>query len=261
MAPHNLPGSKAAASFGFRTIQEQVFELLHEWIMDGSLKPGLRLQMRDLASGFDTSVIPIREALRRLEGTGLVTQEPHRGYKVADLALSSLHDYYNVRAIVEVEAVRQGAELIDERGVQELHRLLQALEAAAEDNDIPAVLGLDEDFIEVIYESVQNRALSNVIHGLWNRVQPYKLLFTSMESGTGAHFVVEDNRELLAACESHDGTRAAEVLKASLQKAHMKLTALLEQHEEKMKSSVADETSSESLAELCKRLIAARAEN
>ncbi|WP_314326147.1 GntR family transcriptional regulator [Paenarthrobacter ilicis] len=258
MAAQNRRGSKTTSSLGFRTIQEQVFEMLHEWILDGSLKPGLRLQMRDLASGFEMSTIPIREALRRLEGTGLVTQEPHRGYKVADLAVADLHDYYNVRAILEVEAVRQGATVIDDKGLQELRRILADLNAAVEDNDIPAVLAFDEDFIAVILAAVQNAALSDLVHGLWDRVQPYKLLFTSIEHGLGAHFVIEDNRELLAACEARDGSRAAEVLKASLQKAHMRLTALLELHEEKTEPTVA-ETPDESLAALCKRLIAARA--
>lgn len=256
MAAHNRRAGRSGSSpLGYRTMQGGAFELLRDWILDGSLKPGQKLPIRDLARGLQLSTMPIREALVRLEATGFVTQEPHRGYKVADLAVRDLHDYYNVRAIVEVEAARQGAAVIDEDGVRELRRVIDALDMAVHSNDIPAVLALDEDFLAVIYAAVRNRALVDLIHGMWDRVRPYKLLFTSIEHGMGANFVIDDDRELLAACESHDGTRAAKVLAASLKKAHIRLTALLELHEHARTVAGADGANDdESLASLCRRL-------
>jgi DNA-binding GntR family transcriptional regulator len=55
------------------------------------------------------STMPVREALVRLEESGLVTQEPHKGAVVSRLSLDDLIDYYNLRRIIEPPSCRSSS--------------------------------------------------------------------------------------------------------------------------------------------------------
>ena len=76
-------------------------ELLQDWILDGSLPPGQRLPVRDVARGLGISTMPVREALVRLEAAGLVSQQKHRGAVVSRLSVDDLKDFYGLRQLLE----------------------------------------------------------------------------------------------------------------------------------------------------------------
>ena len=60
-------------------VADKVFTAIHEAIMSGELPAGARLRVRDLALQVGTSVMPVREAIRRLEEAGLAERVPHKG--------------------------------------------------------------------------------------------------------------------------------------------------------------------------------------
>ena len=86
--------------------------MIHEAIMSGDLPAGSRLKVRDLAAQVGTSVLPVREAIRRLEEAGLAERSPHKGAVVKGLTLEELVHVYDVRRLLEVAAARSGAERI-----------------------------------------------------------------------------------------------------------------------------------------------------
>ena len=65
---------------------ESLLDAMREAILTGRYAPGTRLVQDDLAAAFGVSRIPLREALRRLEGEGLVVISPNRGAIVRPLA-------------------------------------------------------------------------------------------------------------------------------------------------------------------------------
>ena len=89
-------------------LADQVYAALHEAIMSGELPAGSRLRIRDLAEQVGTSVMPVREAIRRLEEAGLAEREPHKGAVVKGLTLEELVHVYGVRRLLEGEAARLG---------------------------------------------------------------------------------------------------------------------------------------------------------
>ena len=72
--------------------------------VDGTLAPGSHLRLNELAEQFGLSMMPVREALRRLEHLGLVLVEPHRGAFVREMTLEDLTATYETRFLLEGEA-------------------------------------------------------------------------------------------------------------------------------------------------------------
>src|ERR1700735_5099302 len=82
---------------GHRTLAEKAFETLHSAIITGQLRPGTRLPIEELADVLEMSPMPIREAVRRLDGAGLVENIPHRGARVTQLSITDLAEVVEAR--------------------------------------------------------------------------------------------------------------------------------------------------------------------
>lgn len=118
----------------YETAQELVLETLRTAILDGVLPPGTRLRQEDLAEAFDTSRIPVREALRVLEYEGLAESEPHRGFAVTALDADQIEEIYDLRIVLESHAVRVAIPLLTDADLTDLQDLYDAMEAATEDD-------------------------------------------------------------------------------------------------------------------------------
>ena len=79
---------------------------LRNAILGGTLPAGLALPQSELAEGFGTSIIPVREALKRLEAEGLVTFMPNRGAMVTGMTEDDIIEYSEIRASLEEMAAR-----------------------------------------------------------------------------------------------------------------------------------------------------------
>ncbi len=118
----------------FETAQELVLAVTRRAILEGILEPGARLRQEDLAAVFDTSRIPVREALRILEYEGLVASEPHRGFTVTTLDADQIEEIYDLRIALEGHAIRLALPLLTEADVAEMQGIYDEM-AAAEDPD------------------------------------------------------------------------------------------------------------------------------
>ena len=103
-----------------RSVVAQVTEELRRAILSGALAPGQEFSLREIATMLDVSFIPVREALRSLEGEGLVVIRPGRSATVAPLDLDDLHAIYRLRRVLEPELARRSCLLLT---VDQLDRL------------------------------------------------------------------------------------------------------------------------------------------
>lgn len=88
------------------TIASRISRVLAERIISGALPPGARLRQDHLAEEFGASHVPVREAFRRLEAQGLAVSEPRRGVRVAAFDLAEVREVAEMRAALEVLALR-----------------------------------------------------------------------------------------------------------------------------------------------------------
>jgi DNA-binding GntR family transcriptional regulator len=87
-------------------LREQVREELVDWLSDGRLKPGQRLEEERISQALGVSRTPLREALTGLAGDGLVEAVPRRGFRVPRLSAELVRDLYPVVGSLEGLAIR-----------------------------------------------------------------------------------------------------------------------------------------------------------
>eukprot|EP01032_Pedospumella_encystans_P034712 gene34712-39246_t len=91
------------------TVASRISRALAERIIHGELVPGSRLAQDHIAEEFGASHVPVREAFRRLEAQGLVVSIPRRGVRVASFDLKQVREVAEMRAALEVLALRHAA--------------------------------------------------------------------------------------------------------------------------------------------------------
>lgn len=89
-------------------MRDRIRDVLVARILDGTYVAGTQLKELILAREFNVSQAPIREALRELEGSGLVTSERYRGTRVRGADLDEMRESYELRATLEARAIELG---------------------------------------------------------------------------------------------------------------------------------------------------------
>src|SRR5205814_976562 len=96
----------AVTQLKYRTAPEVVAEYIRDAIYRNELRPGQQLQQEELAVKFGISRIPVRDALRQLQGEGLVELYPNRGAFVSNPGLEELREVFGLRVLLESYALR-----------------------------------------------------------------------------------------------------------------------------------------------------------
>ncbi len=92
-------------------MRDRIRDVLVARILDGTYPSGLQLKELSLAREFNVSQAPIREALRELEGTGLVTSERYRGTRVRGADSVEMRESYELRLMMELRAIERSLPL------------------------------------------------------------------------------------------------------------------------------------------------------
>lgn len=98
-----------------QSMVDRIESTLSDAIRSGDLPGGHRLREIPIATQFDCSTTPVREAIRRLAAAGLVTLAPRRGAIVSAISMSEIEDLYELRMLVEPAMARRAAEEAAER--------------------------------------------------------------------------------------------------------------------------------------------------
>jgi DNA-binding GntR family transcriptional regulator len=125
-----------------RSIAEQLKQLIYA----GEFKAGDRLNEAALATRMGTSRGPIREAIRILTGTGLVTPVVNRGVFVRQVSIREMLEIYDLRALVFGFAAERAAENITDVDRRDFESLLERMEQAAQSGDSNSYYDLNIQF-------------------------------------------------------------------------------------------------------------------
>ena len=197
-------------------LTDRVFDTIHAAIMSGELPAGTQLKVRDLAEQVGTSVMPVREAIRRLEESGLAAREPHKGAVVKSLSMAELVQTYEVRTLLEVEAARRGGSAVTDDDCRAMVETCAQLERAVDDGSIVDALNGDERLLGILYTASGNQVLVESIRGLWQRCRAYKIRGAQRAREMSDRSLWSFQPRLVAAAQNRDGGLAAEITHESL---------------------------------------------
>lgn len=152
-------------------LQGEIYQLLRQAILTGTLAPGERLLELHLARQFGTSQTPVREALRRLVEERLVEYRPRRGTYVRKPRLGELEDVYSLRAELEAWAARRLIARKDANDHYRLRQALQRLEQAAAKRDIQGVVDADMEIHRTLCECCGSPLLLEIWTAVDSRVR------------------------------------------------------------------------------------------
>lgn len=138
---------------------EAVYDYILERIVSGEFSAGSSLHIGNLATATHVSLIPVREALRRLESDGLVTVEHHRGARVADVTPRDYEQAMEVLAILEGAATAASAPFMSADEIEEARSYNAEMDAARTRDDMHAYHQSSTKFHQLLHAHCPNTQL------------------------------------------------------------------------------------------------------
>lgn len=194
-------------------------------ITEGRLVPGQQLLEKELAKAVGVSRTPVREALRMLTSEGLTVETPD-GVQVTQLSLRDVRDLMQTAQALNGMASRLAAEKGTEEQVAELERLVDRLDAAADDNDVPGWVEADRRLHQLIQEMAGNHPLSRFagqLDALLGRIRPL-----AIRQPGRLHQSKLEHRRAVEAIRARDGEAAERAMREHLISTQKVITEILE---------------------------------
>lgn len=195
-------------------------------IADGRIALGERLTIDDLAQRYESSHMPIREALRELHGSGLLQQGPGRSMQLVPFNRAMIENLFNTRSAVEVMLIRHAAQRFTKRDRLALETIEAELEAHVDRGEDALVLQVNSRFHTKINAIAENPEANAIIDRHWLFI---RLLWSRVGYGPERFAgVVSDHRHLIKALSANDVEAAAVLMGAHVIKAKYELLARMD---------------------------------
>ncbi|GAA0296971.1 FCD domain-containing protein [Kineococcus aurantiacus] len=209
------PSTPARAS-----LADSVHASLLAWLMDGNAEPGESLSIDGLARLLGVSPTPVREAMARIESTGLVERVAMRGYRVAGLlSRSEVDQLMDARVLLECHNVSAAAA---HAGDDLLDRLAGTMERMARAPKGPSFLDYqdyhraDNEFHRLVNHAGGNRFLADAFEGLNGQLQRFRLRLVQ-RGVTDAQPAITEHGAVVDALRARDGAAAAARMREHLE--------------------------------------------
>jgi DNA-binding GntR family transcriptional regulator len=209
------------------TAQEAVLVELRRLIATGRLRPGEQIVQDALAVQLGVSRVPLREALKILEGEGQVTYVAHRGYFVTELSLTDLLEVYRIRELLEAEAVTIAVPQMTAEDIDRLEEAERDVRAAADIADVVAMTSANRRFHFALIDACALPRLVRLIRLLWDATEVYRSVYYNEQHNR--EVVEAEHRAVVAAVTAGDAAAAVLVLAEHREHAIDALRPVLEQ--------------------------------
>jgi DNA-binding GntR family transcriptional regulator len=215
-APLQRPDSRVPQ----RTLAESATSALHDAILTGELSAGAPLRLGELASALGMSMMPVREALRRLAAIGLVEIVPHKGAWVRELTADDAQDTLETRIALETLAIQRAASRFTRTEAETAAAELERHISAARRGDSLTARTAHTQFHFTIYRASGSRWLLRALEPVWQNSERYR--FAGPRRGS-LPASTREHQAILAACLAHDSGAAVEALVTHLRRSHERI--------------------------------------
>ena len=215
-----------------RTQFDLAFARIQDAIVRGELPAGQKISEASLCSRFGFGRGPVREAIRRLEGRGLIVRRPHAGASVVSLSYPRLLELYRVREALEGLAARLAAESASDDDIRDLRNLLEQHQAQITRDEGRAYYQSegDVDFHYRIVRASGNETLYRVLDGeLYHLLRLYRYRLSTARGRPEK--ALKEHQHIIDAIEDRDGELAELLMRRHISAARRNLEAAFNNNE------------------------------
>ena len=198
-----------------QSLVDRVSHAVRRAILEGRLRPGETLSISDLATDLGVSHSPVREALQRLSGQGLVILRPARTAIVAPLELEDLREIYRLREVIEADAAGRAAPALTEEDFAVLKRALAAMSELEVDSD--EFWNSHNTFHAALMAPVMTPRLERIITELWHAGERYLRIVYIETDVLFTRSPEQRHRPLLEAARTRNAAKMRKAVAAHLQ--------------------------------------------
>jgi len=208
----------------YNTISDVAFKQVRGLIVSGKLKPGHKINQSELTKDLGFSLIPLREAFKRLEAEGYVDIIPHRGAYVKGLSQEEIDDLYMIRAALEEMAAGLASPNLTEKDLEGIRALYKQMVRATTDRAYGQLLVLNRRFHFAIYKASGRKYLLEILEYLWDRSERYRDLQASDPALDEQELL--EHKMILEACEAKNRRRLRDAVRHNVEASRRNLKLL-----------------------------------
>lgn len=187
--------------------KQMVYESIKDWIIERQLKPGEKISDNEIASYFNVSRTPVREALQLLETQKLVKSYPGKATYVTELEMDNIEKWYQPMAALQKLAITQVVEKITPRHIAHFWEISDEFKECVKEQSKPIyILKADKKFHSCILEAAENEYITDFCNVLWVHIQRLEYSFFR---DTPLDASVEEHEKLISALEMRDSYSAS----------------------------------------------------
>jgi DNA-binding GntR family transcriptional regulator len=219
MSSQNKPG---------KALHESIRDQLRYEILSNTLPVGYALKQDALATRFNASRIPVREALRQLEAEGLVAHYLNRGAVVAGMNFDQICELLDIRVALECHAAKLAVPNMVERDFEAIEKILKDY---SESDSVDEWAEYNRRFHLALSSAANNRRLRRLIEEFCLNTDRYT--HVAMSQATGKERPQHDHYRILEACRARDVPRVVQLLEEHILDTKRELMATARAAEDK----------------------------
>lgn len=222
--------AEGAASRGSRS--EHAYRQLKEGILNSTYPPGFTATEAEIAAQLAMSRTPLREALLRLQGEGLIEVTPRHGLRVLPLYPADLREIYELLGCLEATAAEMLAKRrlpVDSIEFRDLEDINERMRLALERGDRHEWAAMDERFHRCLVEQCGNERIRRVVFNVWDQSHRARMLAAPLRPIPTESY--KEHRAVLEAAKRGDDRVAYELHRAHRHRGMVEILRLLERHQ------------------------------
>ena len=154
-----------------QSAKESAFNQIQQWIIEGTLLPGVKRNVSEIAESLGVSRTPVRESLQLLEVQGFVKMFPGKATQVTEIKRDAINDLLPPLAALQALSAELAIEHLTEEHVSQLKQINDQFAQTIQSKNEYAALKVDEEFHQVIVDIARNPYIHNVLESLQAHVR------------------------------------------------------------------------------------------
>lgn len=195
------------------TLHDDIYAVLRRDLVSGGLVPGQRVSIRTLADRFGTSLLPVRDALKRLVAEHALQMLPNRTVCVPLMTRERFQELLQARLMLETMLARRAAERMEQSEILQLETLNDGMQEAVKAGDVKRYLAGNHNFHFYLYNAAGSEVVLPIVEMLWVQAGPF---LNGVFNEQGTRNAGGNHDEVLKALRRRDAAAAGAAIHSDL---------------------------------------------